>query len=198
MTAPVYDAPAFLQALQSLMPRGAAWPRSPDSVQAQAFSFLVQSDVRLNARANNLLAESNPATTSQLLPEWESSLGLPDPLLGQLPTLQARRNAVIARLTNPGGQSAAYFIAQAAALGYTVTITNYAPFRMGQSSMGQPLGLQDWCFTWAMNTPNNAPQPFRVGQSSMGDPLVYWSNTVLALEMAEIAPAHTQLNFNYQ
>jgi uncharacterized protein YmfQ (DUF2313 family) len=198
MSAPAYSAADFLQALQSLLPRGAAWPRDPDSVQTQVLLGLVQTNARLVARANNLLAESNPISTTELLPEWESTLDLPDPLLGQLPTIQARRGVVVSKFSNSGGQSAAYFINQAAQMGYTITINNNAPFRVGQSYVGQPLGLQDWFFTWSINSPSNAVHHFSVGQSAVGEPLNYWSNLALATEMNEISPAHTILNVNYQ
>lgn len=198
MSAPAYSAADFLQALQSLLPRGAAWPRDPDSVQTQVLLGLVQTNARLVTRANNLLAESNPISTTELLPEWESTLDLPDPILGQLPTIQARRGVVVSKFSNSGGQSAAYFINQAAQMGYTITINNNAPFRVGQSYVGQPLGLQDWFFTWSINSPSNAVHHFSVGQSAVGEPLNYWSNLALATEMNEISPAHTILNVNYQ
>jgi len=198
MAAPVYSAADFLQALQSLLPRGAVWPRDPDAVQTQALSGLVQSNVRLVQRANNLLAESNPVGAVELLYEWESTLGLPDPAIGQLPTIQARRGAVVSNFANTGGQSAAYFINQAAQIGYTITINNNAPFRVGQSYVGQPLGTQDWFFTWSINSPSNAERTFRAGQSAVGEPLNYWNNLILGIEMSEIVPAHTIPNFNYQ
>ncbi len=187
-----------MQALQSLLPRGAVWPRDPDATQTQTLLGLTQANARLSARANDLLSESNPATTVELLPEWESTLGLPDPEIGQLPTIQSRRAAVVSKISNSGGQSAAYFINQAAQLGYSITINNNAPFRVGQSNVGQPLGLTDWFFTWSINTPSNAIHRFSVGQSAVGEPLNYWSNLLLATEMNEISPAHTILNFNYQ
>ena len=122
---------------------------------------------------------------------------MPDPCAGPSPTLQARRNQVVARFASSGGQSRPYFISYAAALGYTISITNYAPFRMGQSTCGQQLGAQDWFFTWAVNAPLNTVAPFRMGQSGCGEPLNSWGNAVLQCELAEIAPAHTILQFQY-
>jgi uncharacterized protein YmfQ (DUF2313 family) len=196
MTAPVYTAADFLQALQSLLPRGAVWPRDPDAVQTQTLRGLVQTNVRLNARANNLVAESNPATTLELLSEWESTLGLPDPVIGLLPTIQARRGVVVSKFANYGGQSAAYFINQAALMGYAVTINNNAPFRVGQSYIGQPLGSPDWFFTWTMNIPTITMYSFRTGQSSVGEPLNYWNSLPIGVEISEIKPAHTILITN--
>jgi uncharacterized protein YmfQ (DUF2313 family) len=41
---------------------------------------------RLTARANNLLIDAFPGSTYELLPEWEATLGLPDPCAGEAPT----------------------------------------------------------------------------------------------------------------
>lgn len=198
MSVPIYSASNFLQALQSLLPSGRAWPRDPDATQAKVLTGLVQVNARLSQRASQLLDESHPDTTVELLPEWESALGLPDPDIGQLPTLQGRRQAVTARFANSGGQSADYFIEQAVLLGYIVTINNNAPFRAGQSRVGQPVGSVDWFFVFSINAPLNSEIEFRAGQSSAGDPLSYWSNLVLGAELSDIKPAHSIMQFNYQ
>jgi uncharacterized protein YmfQ (DUF2313 family) len=56
-------------------------------VQSQVLYGLAKSYERETARANNLLVDSFPLTTYELLPEWESSLGLPDPCAGVAPIL---------------------------------------------------------------------------------------------------------------
>lgn len=197
MSAPNYQAADFLAALQSLMPRGANWPRDPDATLTKVLSGLVPIYQRQTSRSNQLLVDAFPTTTVELLPEWEETLGLPDPCAGLSPTLQARRNQVIARLTSVGGQSAAYFISLALSLGFVVTETNYAPFRMGQSRVGQQLGGQDWFFVFSINAPLNTVTPFRMGQSATGEPLNYWGNTVLECELTEVAPAHSIIQFHY-
>src|SRR5260363_17238 len=80
------------------------------------------------ARANRLLRDICISSTVELLPEWEATLGLPDPCTGPLSTVQARRAQAVARFANTGGQSAAHFIRMAAQLGYAISITCYAPF----------------------------------------------------------------------
>ena len=197
MSAPNYQAADFLAALQALLPRGYVWPRDPDATLTNALSGLAPSYQRQTARANNLLVDAYPKTTVELLPEWESTLGLPDPCAGISPTIQARRAQVVARLTAIGGQSAAYMQSFAAALGYSVTVSNFAPFRMGQSSMWQQLGDQSWFFTFAINDYTNTITPFQMGQSACGEPLSYWGNSVLECEIKEIAPAHTVPQFIY-
>lgn len=197
MLAPNLTGADYLRAFQALMPRGRVWPRDPDAVQTQVFTGLTQIYARNTARANYLLVDAFPATTYELLPEWEATLGLPDPCAGESPTIQQRRAQVVARLSSSGGQSAAYYIGFAAQLGYGITITNYAPFRCGQSTCGQQLGNSDWFFTWSVNAPLNTVVRFAAGQSAAGEPLASWNNAVLQCELSAIAPAHTVLQFRY-
>ena len=197
MSAPNYQASDFLTALQNLMPRGLAWPTNPGSVMAQVMGCLAPSFARHTARNNYLLVDAFPATSDELLPEWEETLGLPDPCAGVLPTLQQRQAQVVARLTNSGGQSIPYFINYASSLGYGVSVTEFSPFRIGQRRMGAQLGLQDWAFTWRINSAASTVTYFRTGRSGAGEPLSAWGNAVLQCELANIKPAHTYLNFGY-
>jgi uncharacterized protein YmfQ (DUF2313 family) len=197
MAAPNLLTSDFVRAFLALLPRGRVWPKGLESLQAQTVTGLVGCYQKQTARANNLLVDAFPATTYELLPEWEASLGLPDPCVGTPGSVQQRRQQVVARLTNSGGQSAAYYISVAAALGYTVTVTNYAPFRAGQSSAGQQVGTTDWFFTWSINAPTNTVTHFAAGQSAAGDPLATWGNKVLECEMNALKPAHTILQFHY-
>lgn len=193
----LYCAADYLAAFQSLLPRGRAWPRAPDATMTAVASGLTQVYARSNARANDLIAEIFPTTTYQMLPEWESTLGLPDPCAGSSPTLQQRRAQVLARLCGIGGQSVAYLTAFARSLGYVITITQYAAARVGHTRVGQPLIGPGWETTWTVNAPNNTYTASRVGTSTVGEPLVSWGNDVLQCEMRKIAPAHTTLLFNY-
>ena len=78
MPAPTTTPADYGAALQSLLPTGWAWPRGQVAVQSLLASGLAQLPARLHARANALLVDAFPATTGELLPEWEASLGLPD------------------------------------------------------------------------------------------------------------------------
>jgi uncharacterized protein YmfQ (DUF2313 family) len=97
MIPPNYTAADFLKALQGLMPRGRLWPRDADAVQTQVLAQLAPSYARSTARANYLLVDAFPATTYELLPEWESTLGLPDPCAGVAPTIPLRQAQALAR-----------------------------------------------------------------------------------------------------
>ncbi|RON52935.1 phage tail protein [Pseudomonas frederiksbergensis] len=197
MPKPSFTSADFTSALLGLLPRGRVWPKDLSSVHAQAVSCFAPTFQRLSDSALDLLSDAFPSTSVNLLGEWELTLGLPDPCAGVSPTFQGRRNQVVARFTNTGGQSIQYFQAFALGLGYTITVTQYAPFRCGQSTCGQQLGSADWFFTWAINTSFNTITYFRTGQSAMGDPLASWGNSVLECELSEAKPAHTILQFHY-
>lgn len=197
MSKPSFTSADFTSALLGLLPRGRVWPKELSSLQAQAVSCFAPTFQRLSDSALNLLEDTFPASTVNFLDEWESTLGLPDPCAGVLPTFQARRKQVVARLTNSGGQSVQFFIALALGLGYEIAVTQFAPFRCGQSTCGQQLGDSDWFFTWAVNTQINTVNFFQTGRSAVGEPLASWSNAVLECEMTEAKPSHTLVQFHY-
>lgn len=191
MLAPNFKAADFLKALQGLMPRGRAWPRDSDAVQTQVLSGLAPSYERATARANYLLVDSFPATTYELLPEWESTLGLPDPCAGVAPTIPQRQAQVRARFVGVGGPSIQSLTAFAANLGYTVTITQYTQSRAGMLKAGDPCCGYDWNFAWKITAPLNTLVRAVAGAMAAGDPLVAWGNSVLQCEFSAIMPAHT-------
>lgn len=197
MLAPNFTAANFLAAMQALLPRGRVWPRDADAVQTQVLSGLAPCYERQTARANYLLIDSFPSTTYELLPEWESTLGLPDPCAGAAPTIPQRRSQVIARFTNIGGASIPYFIGFAESLGYTVTIEQYSQARAGQLRAGMPCCGYDWNFASKITAPLNTVVRAKAGAMAAGDPLVSWGNAVLECEFRAIMPAHTIPIFAY-
>lgn len=195
MAAPNYSAANYLQALQAHLPRGRVWPRDPDATQTQVLSGFTPSLEQITARANNLLVDAFPASTYELLPEWESTLGLPDPCAGEAPTRQQRVAQVVARLIATGGQSIAYYTAVAAALGYAITVTQFVPSRFGKP-FGSLFGGTAWAFAWQVNAPSFTVNALQFG-GSFGTPFATWGNNVLQCELQRFAPAHTTLLFSY-
>lgn len=192
---PVFQALDFLRAFLALLPRGRVWPRDADAVQNQTLLGLNTIYESNSARGVQLLTDAFPASTFELLPEWEATLGLPDPCAGSSPSTQARVSQVVARLTGTGGQSIPYFKGLAASLGYDITITQFSPSRFG-GAFGMPFGDADWAHAWQINAPQ-----FTVNYASFGGAFgaafAAWNNTVLQCETQALAPAHTILNFSY-
>ena len=175
-----YSADDYAGAARALMPRGRVWSQDPNSVQGQALGALGQSMARTDAAAIALLGDAFPAQPVNLLPDWESSLGLPDPCAGLNPTVVQRQNQVQARFVGGGGQSRARFVQFAATLGFTITITTYAPFRVGLDTIGEPIASVAWAFAWGITVLTNTGGLDRA---------------VLACELNAIKPAETTLFF---
>lgn len=188
----------YRRLLLQLLPQGMAWPRASDSTLARFLDAVAVEFSRVDQRAGALFAEVLPATTSELLEEWERVAGLPDPCVADQPqTLQSRRAALVARLAGTGGQSIDYFIGLAADLGYTITIEEFRPFRVGAAVVGDSLTNGDWAHTWRINGPEVTVTAFRVGQSVVGEPLRAWGNELLECRISGLKPAHTVLLFAY-
>ena len=108
-----------------------------------------------------------------------------------------RQAAVTAKLFSTGGQSAAYFISVAAALGYTITITQYRQARAGMSVCGDALNGDAWPFVWLITAPETTIIYTQAGRSYCGDPLRSWGNKRLECRLTELSPSHTIVKFGY-
>ena len=137
-----YSAQDFARALLALLPSGRVWPKDLESTQGLFMQALAQV-YAADGTVAYLVVDAFPATTVELLPEWENTLGLPDPCAGPSPTLGQRIAQVVARLTDSGGQSVAYFVELARRLGYDITVTQYAPSRFGRR-FGSLFGGEAW------------------------------------------------------
>lgn len=151
-----YDAEDHAGALERLLPRGRIWILDRAKQLWALLTGFGDELARIDGRGIDLVEESDPRTTDELLPDWERFAGLPDPCAPVPVTKADRRLALEARLTAVGGQSKAYFIARAAAMGIVVTITIWPfglPFRMGTSRIGQPLNGTAAIYHWLVDGP---------------------------------------------
>lgn len=188
----------YREQLKALLPPGQAFPRDPGTTLHDLLDGMSLELARVDVRASALPQEVNPNTTLELLPDWERVAGLPDKCSGTLEeTLQGRRNALLAKLTSTGGQSADYFIQLAASLGYAVTIEVFRPFRAGRSVAGDVLSNGDWAFAWRIHAPDVTVIPFRAGLSVAGERLRVWGSDTLECKIRQLAPAHTIPIFAY-
>jgi uncharacterized protein YmfQ (DUF2313 family) len=184
--------------LIALQPPGAALPVEPDSRWGRLLHALAEELARLDARAEDLRAEADPRTTSELLIDWERLAGLPDVCSLADETAEERRGAVHARIVSIGGQRAQYYIDIASALGFTVTVHEFRPFKAGLSQAGDPLTNGDWAWAWEVRAAGVTAQFFRAGLSQAGDPLRLWGReALLECAIARYAPAHTHVLFSY-
>lgn len=186
----------YLSQLQALLPTGAAWSRDPAATLTLLLAAVAEELARIDGRVDDLIREIDPRQAAELLVDWERLAGFPDLCTGPLETVAERRAAVHARITALGGQSRAYFIALAAALGYSVTITEFRPFVAGGGLAGGELTNGSWPFTWRVNAAETTVRHMTAG-SGAGERLASWGNQLLECALGRYAPAHTITQFSY-
>jgi uncharacterized protein YmfQ (DUF2313 family) len=181
---------------RKLPPRGAAWTRLLGSVFQGFWQVIADTFAAVHARAAVLAnQESFPPNSVALLSRWETVLGLPDPCLPTPAATTARQAAVAARLAATGGQSVPYYQGIAATLNATIAVTEFAPFRWGVNTWGQPFYTASWAYIWEVTLVDSAQFLFDWGVSSWGEP--YWQSGLPAVqcEIQRLAPAHTEVLF---
>lgn len=209
------SASAYLHALQALLPPGAAWPRHPEATLTKVLDAASEEFARFDLAVETLLrTEANPGLASALLPEWESLCGLPDDCSPETQTEAERRVVVQQRLAARGGQSRAYFIEQAAALGFTCTIEEYSPLDCEgscegslnpdepeeascESSCEEYLRVEGWRFVWTLQAAEETTISEASCESSCEEALADWGDDLLECTVRRMAPAHTLVRFTY-
>lgn len=190
----------YLWQFQRLLPHGRVWHRGWGSIQAAHLLTLMPTWVRVHGRGNDLVEAIFPCSTVELLPEWEATLGLPDPCVQPpLSTIQQRTAAVCLKFAARGGSSRDYFIHLAASYGFQVEIETFTPFRVNHGRVGGRLYSTDWAFAWRVVV-QGAPGTvtyFRVGQSAAGEPLAAWGIKQLECLFETAKPAETEIIWSY-
>lgn len=189
------EAGHYLQILQALLPKGIIWPRDPESDLGRLLYGLAEEMARVDGRAADLVDESDPTTTLELLSDFERVCGLPGKCSSGEDTVEQRRGEVLAKLTSRGGQTPAYFIELAAQLGYSVEIEEFRPFRAGSSAEDRAYGTS-WAHAWRVNGPMDQFSFFTAG-SFAGERLAAWGNEKLECYVGGKSPVHTTLLFGY-
>lgn len=147
------------------------------------------------ATVDLLLNECDPRTTLYHLTDWERALGLPDLCVGLQPTVDQRRAAVVAKATQHPNLSRAYFIKLAAALGYTITITEFSVYSV-ISALNAPVYDWRWLFSWQVNAPIINTHGYTV-LSAVNEALSGTGNEILECVIRKNRPAHTYVQFAY-
>jgi uncharacterized protein YmfQ (DUF2313 family) len=206
----------YAQQFLRLLPHGAAWPRHPLSTLVQTCEGLSDYWGFVDGRAADLLEiESDPRTTTELLPDWERNWGLPDPCVKAPQSIEARRLALVLKMTMLGGQSRQFFIDVAAALGYTIYITEYLPYQCGISRVGDTrssvdnpddpthymwqLGAPEIRYYWTIHVQGMPLKYFHTGLGECGVDrlLAFGTDADLECVIDRWKPAHTDVIFDY-
>ncbi|RJX46889.1 phage tail protein [Pseudomonas syringae pv. actinidiae] len=181
-------------------PPGPAWDPERVPELQQVITGLSREFARIDGRAFDLLNEMDPATVSELVPDWERVMNLPDPCLGLKPLFADRRLSVRQRLVATGGQNAGFYIDIAVSQGYPdATVTEHRAPRMGRSRFGQAhFGTWSAQFMWTLNTGGRQRLGRRFGASYWGERFGVNPGTAIECLIRRAAPAHSAefVNFN--
>ncbi|HCQ8415826.1 TPA: DUF2313 domain-containing protein [Klebsiella michiganensis] len=194
----LYSVDDYARALVSLLPTGLAWPRDVESTQYAMVRSLAHSFARSDTESLTLLSGGFPSTALMMLYEWERTLGLPDDCaIGEMDSIGARQRAVVSKLISTGGLNRNYYISVAAALGYTIHITQFRPAMCGMSVCGDAINGDEWPFTWQINVPGTTIRYAYSGSTYCGDPLGSWGDKQFECAITKIAPSHINIIFVY-
>ncbi len=175
-----------------LLPRGDAWQGHAD-IEAYA-TAVAEEFVRVDARALQLLNESLPSRVTELIGEWEEDHGLPDSCAKIAETLVERRNVLINKIRGIEDQSRQTYIDRAAQLGYTITITEFAP---GDDIPGYPtVPTSDAAYFIQINAPLSGYVHRRCGEP-LGQLFASWVIEQMECALQQIKQSHMTLIFSY-
>lgn len=189
---------AWLTALQALLPPGRALSTEPGALLTRLLQAVAARLLSLQSALEHLQRQMDPRAATDLLPDWEALLGLPDACAPQDQGTLARQQTAFGRLTEIGGQSRAYFIDLAARNGEPgVTITEFRPFTCNGTCNGN-LGSVDDAFVWRVNIPR-AVQSVQIltCQGDCNDALQSYTPAAIECFFNHRKPAHTNVVFAY-
>ncbi len=188
-------AEAYARMLKALLPRGVLWRLESDSVISRVLLAIADELARIDTRTDDFLREIHPPTTSELLADFERTYGLPDPCLGESPSTAQRVASLLAKIASTGGQTPAYYIAIAEALGFSIRITEFREHTV-EDDVEAPICDDQWPFVWQVNAPLETVGEITV-EDTVEDPIAWFGNEQLECVLEELKPAHTTILFAY-
>lgn len=211
----------YYRQIQNLAPHGQAWPRDDENATSLLWLASAEEPARVDAAALRLLDEAHPESALDSLEDWERVLGLPDQCLPSGRSIQERRRAIVAKLTDGGHHGLAYWYGLAEGLDVEITVRRHNPFICGLSQVGDPagefestpearalqragavthrLGPPSIRYWWEVIVYGERVIRFRCGSSRLPDKLgVYRVATELECIFNRDKRAHTLVTFKYE
>lgn len=177
----------YLAQLMALAPQGAAWSRESGSTLAAVLQGLADELARIDARAADLMIQTDPRVVDEMLDDWERAYGLPDGCVTADPTPAGRRLALHHKVASLGGQSPAYFVGMSALLGYLTDVEEFTPSRL-PLTLPTRLRSRPWAFAWRVAV---------YGPLELADDPIY-ASADLECVIQRLKPAHTVVSFDYE
>ncbi len=190
----------YAQQLKQLHPRGMLWESllRVGSIYSKLLTGIAHCFARIDDRAAALIDESDPRSTTEMLPDWENAAAIPGDcgLIGE--TIAERQQNLTAKITQQAGDSKQDLIDIAERHGFApATITEYTSHSV-DSDVDAPIYGADWRFAIKLTAPNKPVITFTVDSAvdeSLGSEL---SGTQLECAIKKMAPAHCVVIFEYQ
>lgn len=195
-----HTAADYLAQMRALLPPGPAWDAEQVPELADLLEGLAPVFAGLDARAVQLLDEMHGGTVSELVPDWEAVMGLPDACLGASPSYADRAFSVRARLVATGKQTAAYFVELARQQGFeSARVIEHRAPRFGRSRYGQArFGTWAVQFMWELDTGARKALGRRFGATYWGESFGKSAGSALDCLVKRYAPAHTLPVIKYE
>ncbi|MBM3618360.1 MAG: DUF2313 domain-containing protein [Alphaproteobacteria bacterium] len=192
---------AYQQQLAASLPTGPAWERDLSSNIMAILGVIASEFAHLHGRTEQLLREAIPATTQEMLTDWEKAAGLPDECSALGDTLQERVEQLVSKVTRRGGQSKAFFQQIAEEMGYEVVVEpRFRPFIPGISAPGDLIWMDETIrFYWRVRVLKAKLVFMRCGQSTLDERLLDFRQAEdLECILQKLKPAHTVLIVAYE
>ena len=166
----------YIRLLSALLPPGPAWSASDPAIVGAAPSL-----TRVHQRADALMRELDPRTTTELINRWERLCGLPDECIpAGTQTLRQRQQRLDAKVNLAGGINEDFYLAQLAALGRPDAVN--AP---------------EWRYYWQVNMPAATNTTWMTCGDPCDSALRIWGDTVIECVLNKLCPSHTYVIFKY-
>ena len=187
----------YLEQLQALLPRGAAWPRDPEAVLTLLLDAVAASLADVDIRAVGLLGDVRPNETVALLPDWERVAGIPDECSDTASTISQRIAALLTKVVARANLNVETFGEVTESFGVAATVEEHDQTRANNATT-LPTGQGRWRFVWWITLPASGDATYFSVLSPVDMPLVdVERNTELECRLQSLAPAHTLLRVAY-
>ena len=186
------DANGYLEQLQALLPRGRAWTRASGATLTALLKAFAAGMARLDLKALQARVDILPSRTTDLLADWERTVGLPDDCSDPASGLAARRAAVIERLVSRVDLNPQTFVDLAASFGLTVTVDEHDEAR-AQAISGIDASGELWRHVWWITITADESRFFSVLSDVTDSLLDFEVSDEFVCRLRRLNPDHTHL-----